>query len=702
MKHLKLLIVSALLTLTTSAVAQKQADSLGKATVKLDEVFVEGRTKVRHLNSVSQRLSSTSLSQQVGQSLAEVLERISGMSSIQSGVAHSKPVIHGMHGNRILIVNNGARQTGQQWNEGHAPEIDISSSGEVYVLKGAESVRYGSEALGGVIVLEQSPLLYHQGDSLSGKANLQYASNGRRFSGNALANFSLKSLRHFAFRLQASAANNGDYSTAKYLINNTGGREYAGLLGVGYKRGRYKIESYLSHYYERQGIMQASNLGNEQTLREVIERGQPIVFTPWSRAIDYPNEQVHHTNLSLKAEYKTPHWGLLKYQFTYQHDHRQEFRIRRNNNSHIPELDLKLQSVQHLLRWEHQYGKAWQSELGALHQGVENHSVPGNGVVPVIPNYTEQSWGIYGIQRYDAERWGAELGLRLDGQTSKATGYDITGKLYGGARSFSNISYNLGGRYQISYGLTLKSNIGVAWRAPHVHELYSNGANHGSAAFVRGYEDLDSEESYKWISSLSWRKARLSLRLDAYLQWVRNYIYDEPKMQAPGRAEVIQLISGTYPIFQFKQTNAFFRGIDLEIDYELTKHLSYGLRTALIYANEVPSGLYLPYIPPMRINHELKYQLPKLSKKSDLSITLEHTYVSRQRRFDPNKDLIPYAPPAYHLLGAELEWSYDKWLSLRLSGQNLLNTEYKEYTNRARYYSHDLGRNIRLALSVKL
>lgn len=104
----------------------------------------------------------------------------------------------------------------------------------------------------------------------------------------------------------------------------------------------------------------------------------------------------------------------------------------------------------------------------------------------------------------------------------------------------------------------------------------------------------------------------------------------------------------------------------------------------------------------MRINHELKYQLPKLSKKSDLSITLEHTYVSRQRRFDPNKDLIPYAPPAYHLLGAELEWSYDKWLSLRLSGQNLLNTEYKEYTNRARYYSHDLGRNIRLALSVKL
>lgn len=103
----------------------------------------------------------------------------------------------------------------------------------------------------------------------------------------------------------------------------------------------------------------------------------------------------------------------------------------------------------------------------------------------------------------------------------------------------------------------------------------------------------------------------------------------------------------------------------------------------------------------MRVDHGLRFKLPKLTANSELALSLEHSYVSRQNRFDPNKDLIPYAPPAYHLLGAELEWSYDKWLSLRLSGQNLLNTEYKEYTNRARYYSHDLGRNLRLALSIK-
>lgn len=698
--HRRLIVALTPILIYQATYAQSKRDSLGKEPVRLDEVFVEGKHKAKYSHSISQKLQTATLNKQVGQSLAEVLERISGVSSIQSGAAQSKPVIHGMHGNRILIVNNGARQTGQQWNEGHAPEIDISSSGEVYVLKGAESVRYGSEALGGVVVLEQSPLLYHHSDTLSGKMNLQYASNGRRISGNALANFSLKALKNFAFRLQTSAGNNGDYSTAKYLLNNTGGREYAGLLGVGYQRGRYKLEAYLSHYYEHQGIMKASNLGNEQTLREVIERGQPIVFTPWSRGIDYPNEKVNHTNLSVKAEYQLPRFGRLRYQFTYQHDHRQEFRIRRNNNSHIPELDLKLQSIQHQLRWEHQYG-AWQSEVGALYQGVENHSVPGNGVVPVIPNYTEQSWGAYGIQRYDVERWGVELGARLDGQISKATGYDITGELYGGAKRFRNFSYSLGGRYQVAYGLTLKSNFGVAWRAPHVHELYSKGTNHGSAAFVRGNANLESEQSYKWITSLSWRCTRLNLRVDAYLQWVNNYIYDEPKMLSPGRAEVIQIISGAYPIFQFKQTNAFFRGIDLELDYELTKNLSYELRTALIHANEMPSGLYLPYIPPMRVDHGLRVKLPKLGKMSELSLSVEHSYVSRQRRFDPNKDLIPYAPSAYHLLGAELEWSYDKWLSLRLSGQNLLNTEYKEYTNRARYYSHDLGRNLRLALSIK-
>lgn len=697
--HRRLIVGLAPILISQATYAQAKMDSLGKESVRLSEVVVDSKYKARYNHSISQKLQTAILNKQVGQSLAEVLERISGVSSIQTGVAQSKPVIHGMHGNRILIVNNGARQTGQQWSEGHAPEIDVSSSGEVYVLKGAESVRYGSEALGGVIVLEQSPLLYSSRDTISGKVNLQYASNGRRVSENMLLNFSFKDLKNFAFRLQASAANNGDYSTAHYLLNNTGGREYAGLFALGYQLSGLRLEGYLSHYYEHQGIMLNSNLGNEHRLLEIIENGQPLEFTPFTRHIGYPKETVRHTNLSFKAEYSFQKAGLLKYQFTYQDDHRQEFRIRRNNNSHIPEMDLKLQSAQHLLRWERRYG-SWQTEIGGLYQQINNYSVPGNGIVPVIPNYAESSWGVYGIQKYDALSWGIEAGLRLDGQSTEANGYDLVGEPYGGRRQFRNLSYNLGGRYHIGSGLMLKSNFGVAWRAPHVHELYSNGGDHGSAAFIRGDDSLESEQSYKWVSSLSYRLPWLSLRLDAYLQWVHNYIYDEPQMRSRGVPQVMTLISGTYPLFQFKQTNAFFRGVDLELGLKPCRWLSYELRTALIYANELSTGNYLPYIPPVRVDHGIKISLPRWFKHNEISLRLEHRYVAKQTRFDPNKDLIPYTPDAYHLLGVELAWTYQDQITLRLSGDNLLNASYKEYTNRARYYSHDLGRNLKATLSV--
>ena len=84
-----------------------------------------------------------------------------------------------MYGNRILIIHNGARQTGQQWGADHAPEVDMNGSSSVSVIKGSDAVRYGSDALGGIIVMEQSPLPFRK-RSLQGGISALYGSNGRR------------------------------------------------------------------------------------------------------------------------------------------------------------------------------------------------------------------------------------------------------------------------------------------------------------------------------------------------------------------------------------------------------------------------------------------------------------------------------------------------------------------------------------------
>lgn len=691
-----------LLALSHTALRGQQADE--PKSKKLSEVVVQGERRPVGTTSVAKKLSSQRIDESMGQSLAAMLEKISGLSSLQTGVGTAKPVIHGMHGNRILIVNNGARQNGQQWGEGHAPELDMSSSQSVYVVKGAESVRYGSEALGGVIVMEQQRLPYGS-DAISGKLNLLYGSNGRRFGTNALLEGAALASCRLGYRLQASHSNGGDRYTGDYILNNTGDREYNYALALGYSWDRTRLETFYSRYDAEQGIMLAAKMGNVHELRERIAIGQPLVFTPWSRQIDYPREHVVHHNLTARLEHETASWGQLRYQFTYQDDHRKEYRIRRNNNSHIPEVDLRLQSQQHQLRWTHTHN-AWYGESGALWQHINNYSIAGNGITPIIPNYVEDSWGAYALGRYQADRWSAELGLRLDGQRTAAAGYDIAGNYYGGERRFTNFTYSLGGHRLLAPGLTLRSNLGVAWRAPHVHELYSNGSDHGSAAFVRGDSLLRSEQSYKWITSLNYARSRLRLSLDGYLQWVHNYIYDSPEMRADGTPELIVVLSGAYPVFQFRQTNAFLRGLDFEGSYEFNKYLSYELRTALIFANELRTGAYLPYIPPVRVDHALAFRLPSAGHRPELRLELGHRYVSKQTRFDPNKDLTSDTPPAYHLLNAELSavWRlrrYGKELSLRLIGDNLLNKHYKEYTNRARYYSHDLGRDLRIMLGYK-
>jgi|GEM_PF-3615559 len=107
----------------------------------IGEIVVTGVRQQASINSVSNKIDESLIDRSMGKSLASILEHVSGVSSIQTGTTVAKPVINGMYGNRILIVNNGARQTGQQWGVDHAPEIDQNSSGSIEVIKGAESVR---------------------------------------------------------------------------------------------------------------------------------------------------------------------------------------------------------------------------------------------------------------------------------------------------------------------------------------------------------------------------------------------------------------------------------------------------------------------------------------------------------------------------------------------------------------------------------
>src|ERR1700744_4789115 len=107
---------------------------------------------------VSDTIGGKQLEEIRGLSLGESLKTIAGVNSLQTGPSISKPVIHGVYSNRILIMNNGVRQEGQNWGNDHAPEIDPFIAPRLSVIKGAASIRYGSDASGGVVLVDQKDL----------------------------------------------------------------------------------------------------------------------------------------------------------------------------------------------------------------------------------------------------------------------------------------------------------------------------------------------------------------------------------------------------------------------------------------------------------------------------------------------------------------------------------------------------------------
>ncbi len=660
---------------------------------QLDELVVDARNQSSFRNSVAQEISSFDISKNVGNSMTASLEKMKGVSFIQSGATVVKPVIQGMHSNRILILNNGVRQEGQSWGDDHAPELDVNNVEYLTVIKGAESVRYGSQALGGVLKMESRALPYGR-KSMKGRWSNSYGSNGKRYATTGLLDGSLPFHRNIAWRVQGTYLNGGDRSTAKYVLNNTGMREFDFSAALGYQRDHFGVDLFYSRYDSKLGVLYTSQHGDVDLFKELIQIGRPLDVSPFSRHIDYPYQQVIHQIVRLKSFYKFPNKSQLNVQYAYQTDHRDEFHMRRNNLSRVPSLSLDLSSHQFDLDWVYPYLNYFKTEIGAFFGSSNNANKPGTGVVPIIPNYTQQRFGLFALQRLTKERWGIEAGVRMDREVNRADGFDSYGERYGGLRQFGNLTYNVGGNYQISSNWSVVSNVGLAWRAPHVYELYSNGLDHASGIYVIGDANLKSEKSTKWITSLNYDARMFSFSVDGYLQWVRNFIYDEPSQN------YITVVSGTYPVFEFKQVNAYFRGVDAELSIKPLDHFQYDLKGSLIWANEQHTGRYLPYIPSFHLMQSIGYTLPKWRRLEEVGVRLNHKYVAKQNRFDAETDLVSFTPSAYHLFGLEmgitLPINQTHRLTFLVESSNIFNKQYKEYTNRFRYYAHDAGRDIRI------
>ena len=678
----------------------------------LQEVTVtEHRSEAQQLLQTQSSLSGAALDQTRGQSLGESLKSLTGLYSIQTGPSISKPVIHGLYSNRIIILNNGIRQEDQQWGTEHAPQVDQFLASRLTVIKGAASIRYGSDAIGGVILVEPKAMPAKPG--ISGEVNLVGATNGGLgvASGMLEGGFSRK-LSGLSWRLQGTVKRSGYVRTPNYYLENTSYHENNFSGDVHYDHKNWGAEVFYSQFDTKVGLFTGAQVGSLADLYAAISRPEPVARPSFSYALSRPYQAVQHDLFKLRTHIHSDRLGTLTATFARQQNTRKEYDFISFSGITTPELYLKLVTQTADLVWEHdpiktKTGGQWSGSVGF--NGITQGNV--RQYLFLIPNFRNYGAGLFAIERYAVNRWTIEGGLRYDHRWLRAYFLDdVSKQTISKTHQWQNGNGSLGVAYQFRPDLSLTGNISTAWRAPNVADLYSNGLHQSAVAYERGNPNLRPEQAYTGNLVLAYSGKRLSGEVGLYANRIDNYIYLKP--------DSIPIIRqrGAFPSYSYTQVRATFRGVDATLTYKLTDHLSLTTKNSLLFAYNQTDRDYLVFIPPNRSDNSVRYDWSRWGRLSGLYVSATGLYVSRQNRApsvttrQENGQVIftgdfATPPPAYFLLGAELGFTArvgSQPLSVIVSGSNLGNVVYRDYLNRFRYFADEPGRNIMVKVRLPL
>jgi iron complex outermembrane receptor protein len=679
---------------------------LFSTTQEMGSVTVTGEVLKRDqiTTAIKSILTGAQLDATRGLSLGESLKSIAGVNSLQTGPSISKPVIHGVYSNRVLIMNNGVRQEGQSWGNDHAPEIDPFIATKVTVIKGAASIRYGSDAIGGVILLDPKDLPGKPG--IGGEVNLVGMTNGRVGVGSGyLEGASGGKLEGLSWRLQGTLKKAGNSQTADYYLDNTGYNENDYSATLQYDKPHYGGSLYFSQFNTRIGIAQASVADNAADLQQLIARGRPLDNGSFSYSFGRPYQTVNHQLAKVSGYLNLPEgFGKLEAVYAYQRDTRKEYDANPSDNidtalntNNIPDLNFQLNTTTVDLIWEHRpiAGKI----VGSIGFNFINHEnvQQGTAYQELIPNFADFGEGLFGIEKYATGKWVLEAGARYDYRRLQVYEYNPTLVIENKpVYNWQEPTFNFGATYKINDHFTADYNFGTAWRAPQVIELFANGVHQSEAAWELGDSSLTLEQAYNNNLSFTFNSKKLIIEAGGYVNYFHHYIYAQPDLK------YITTIEGTFPAFSYTQVNAVFEGIDLSINYTVAKNLTLISKTSIVRARNLAIHNWLIDVPADRFDNSLRYEWPSIGKWKNIFIEANNLIVAKQSRVPPNSDFAP--PPAgYMLWGASAGFSAPlakHELKVSLSVTNLTNVDYRDYLNRFRYYFADLGRNVVLRVIV--
>ncbi len=641
--------------------------------------------------------------------IIDAIAREPGISQITTGIGISKPVIRGLGYNRVAIVNDGVRQEGQQWGDEHGVEIDANNVNSVQILKGPASLIYGSDAMAGVIVMNNAPSVAD--GRIEGSLSGEYQTN------NGLQNYSLNLAgNHHGFvwdgRYSQKMAH--DYKN-RYdgRVFNSRFKEYAasGMLGLNKNWGHSHL--HLSYYQINPGIIEGERdeLSGKFIMPVAVdgEEDEAVYNGSKSFSLAVPYQKVmHYKAVSENAFFIGD--GQLKATVGYQQNVRKEFEDVVSPGECA--LHLKLHTLNYNVHYLTADLSGWRvaSGVNGMWQRNVNH-----GEEYLVPDYSLFDFGLFATATRRLGNWNMSGGLRFDNRhvSSKALEEEGTMRFEAFEKNFGGLTGSLGATCHISSSSNLKLNVSRGFRAPNISEIGSNGVHEGTLRYEVGNNRLKPETSLQFDLGYDYSSEWISVQLSLFANWINHYIYLQKMADQAGG----EIIIDDVPAFTYTSGNARLWGGEVMVDIHPWEPLHFENSFSYVSAERTEGGKegkYLPFTPASRWNCELRYDYVSHGKLFDnLFVAFGADTYFRQNHF-----LALYntetATPAYTLLnitaGTDIKLKGRKCANIVLSLNNLTDKAYQSHLSRLKYAAmnpvtgrqgvFNMGRNFVVKLSI--
>ncbi len=611
----------------SQANAAHSASDIPQAPVKFETITIEA-TSSAPADPV-QKLEGQELRVRTGETLGKTLERELGVSNLSYGPGVGQPVIRGLSGPRVRVMQNGI---GAHDLSALSPDLgvafDTMLADSITVLRGPATLRYGGNAIGGMIdikhqrIPEKIPL-----NGLTGRTGFSYnhnsadkagmisfdagkgmfalhvdyykrASNNTHIPGAALDEDAIRQ----QFQVEPSANSNN-------VIQNSSSNSQGGSVGVsmigrhGHIGGSY--HQMVRNYGIPPGVPGHSDA--ETTGQETIRI------------------EMSQRRYDLEGLWKTywPSLPRINAKLSYiDYDHKDFDRSVTDRSASLTRF--KNSVWESRLEMNHQRGEWLDGTFGMQWQ---NRSFEATGIETFTPATDVDSLGFFITETvFITDRLNFEMGARIEHQTTKPKRNELILSGVSAPLPLPNalnyLTYSLAAslNYEILPKTTLFLNWQRAQRAPDVQELFASGPHFATRSFEIGRLDLDPEQTNHYELGFRYTGNQVSLRANGYYKSIQDFIYLENQgtffnlAPDPPRFQLACAdLSNCLPVFGYQANNANFAGYEADI----TAHPRLGLPVNFHFTlfSDYVRGWFqnesigdVPRLPPLRFGSEIGFQ----------------------------------------------------------------------------------------------